>query len=530
MLKILFKISVIIFVTEFIVMVGLAEIEENLAPIYLVFLDATLLAILSIFPIYYWVVRPYVLLAGQSRSKHKKKSRELEAIVEAVLEGIITIEANGTITMVNPAAEQQFGYDHGELIGQNVKILMTSDHSIHHDQYLTKHAGAEKARILGTVRKLVGKRKDKSLFPIEISIKEMKVSGGRMYTSIIRDLTDENEFTDKLEQQVVELEFQRQAIEEAAQSHVSVMEELAITKEELIEKNVFMHEIMEHTGQGVLVFNSHLLLAAWNKEFREILCFKDCECFELMPIDKFLDCDNNNVLIGKLTIEEYISKLKQRIDGRDKQNEFIWDKKLEDGKILHIVQRIMDDGSIVFMLRDVTKERLEAEHIKTMALKDALTGLANRRAFDVQLDKMIQLYKGQKSPFLLAFMDIDNFKAVNDTHGHGVGDAALKFVAGSIERHIRETDMATRLGGDEFAIIFKDTDDTELAVQRLDCIIDEIKALDTMDGYAINIGASAGLASCSMGGAEGSDLMELADKALYRAKEKGKGQVSLAKS
>ena len=525
MIKILFKITVIVFIAEVLVMFGLGDLSEIISPAYLALIDGLLLAALSLLPIYLWVIKPYVDETNLARETFKKNASELSAIVESVVEAIVTIDSKGTINTTNSAADELFGYTSGEMIGQNVKILMTGDHSEHHDKYLKTHAGAEKARILGTSRKLIGKRNDGSTFPIQVSIEEMVVSGGRMYTGIMRDLTQEVEFTEKLEQQVTELEFSRQAIETSAQEQVEMLEKLTYIKEELSEKNSYLQEIMNNTGQGVLVFNSQLLLSAWNDSFLNLLGLQESEFSEHMTLSEFLDMDKKKIFLNNLTSEEYIDKTKKRIANRAKKEVYSRDLKLGDSKIIKLTQRIMGDGSVVTMYRDVTLARAEEDLIKAMALRDGLTGLANRRAFDAQIEDTLNIYRSHETPFLLAFIDLDDFKAVNDTQGHGAGDAVLQFVAATIQSHIRDADVAVRLGGDEFAIIFRGTDDAELATERLNKIIKEIQAIDELEGYPINVGASAGLACCPYDGTDASILMEAADKALYSAKKRGKGQV-----
>ena len=336
MFKVLLKIAVVIFLAEAFIMIGLEEFEHDFPPVILIILDASLLALFALGPIYFWVIKPYVDYADSVSKTLKHNASELSAIVEAVVEGIVTIDAKGIIHTVNTAAENLFGYAHGEMIGQNVNILMTGADRVHHDKYLTEHAKAIEARILGSGRKLEGRRKDKTIFPLQISIAEMAVSGGRMYTGIMRDLTAENEFTEKLKQQVVELEFQRQNIEEAAQERVAFMEELTFTKEEVTEKNNFLHEIMENTGQGVLVFNSQLLLAAWNNTFQEMMNLQENEYSEYMTLEDFLKIDSKRSFLGKLTPQKYIAQTKKRIEKRSECHEYSHDQALDGGKVINV--------------------------------------------------------------------------------------------------------------------------------------------------------------------------------------------------
>ena len=185
----------------------------------------------------------------------------------------------------------------------------------------------------------------------------------------------------------------------------------------------------------------------------------------------------------------------------------------------------MADGTIINTYKDITLERKEELKIQEMALTDSMTTLANRRAFDVNMEQAIQDFKVTKTPFLLAYMDLDNFKNLNDTQGHKAGDLVLKHVANIMKKHIRENDIPARLGGDEFAIIFRNSDDIEATAKRMELIIQDIKNTKSIENYIVNVGASAGLANCNDANISVSEMVEIADKALYAAKENGKGQV-----
>ena len=112
------------------------------------------------------------------------------AIVETVVDGIITINASGIIETVNPATLSMFGYPEDELLGQNIKILMPNPYQEKHDGYLAHHMATGEKRIIGIGREVKGLRKDGSVFPIELSVSEMFVSGQKMFTGIIRDITE----------------------------------------------------------------------------------------------------------------------------------------------------------------------------------------------------------------------------------------------------------------------------------------------------------------------------------------------------
>lgn len=317
-------------------------------------------------------------------------------------------------------------------------------------------------------------------------------------------------------------------IEESVKAQRQLLDGLASSQDEVKEKNRFLNDVMNNTGQGIVVFTKDLKLSAWNDTFKQIMGLEDREYTEGMSLESFFEMNMSEEVTYKISVEDYVDRLHQRIENRLACDRFSRDRERQGGQIVASAQRILDDGSVINTYKDVTAERKEEQRIQDMALKDGLTGLANRRAFDTQMDAEVLKFKEQKIPFLLAYMDLDNFKALNDTHGHNAGDAVLKFVAETINGNIRNGDIAVRLGGDEFAIIFGGTANTVFAKERLELIISSIKNKKKLDSFEMNVGASAGLSCCPDNSENAQDLMKIADEALYSAKEKGKGQVCLA--
>jgi diguanylate cyclase (GGDEF)-like protein len=321
-------------------------------------------------------------------------------------------------------------------------------------------------------------------------------------------------------------------IEESWRAQIQLADGLAISQDEVKEKNRFLNDVMNNTGQGIVVFTKDLKLSAWNDTFKQIMGLEDRNYKEGMSLESFfamnMSEDMSEDISYQISIEEYVVRLYQRIENRLIDNSFSRDRELQGGQVIASSQRILDDGSVINTYKDVTVERTEEQRIQNLALKDGLTGLANRHAFDTQMDEQILKFNQQKIPFLLAYIDLDNFKTTNDTHGHNVGDAVLRFTSETINQHIRSDDIAVRLGGDEFAIIFVGTRNTVFAKERLELMITSINNKNKLGLFEINIGASAGLASCPDHSESAQTLMVLADEALYAAKEKGKGQVCIA--
>jgi len=160
----------------------------------------------------------------------------------------------------------------------------------------------------------------------------------------------------------------------------------------------------------------------------------------------------------------------------------------------------------------------------SMALTDALTGLYNRRYFEVHLQKLLQKNESNKKSMALLIMDIDHFKSVNDTYGHGIGDEALKIFAKRIQDSLRSFDLVARLGGEEFVVILPDvsTDMAYFVAERLRrAIADEPFACAVPDGF-LKVTTSIGGTIVSGGIQTMEEILKQADDALYKAKQAGR--------
>lgn len=171
-------------------------------------------------------------------------------------------------------------------------------------------------------------------------------------------------------------------------------------------------------------------------------------------------------------------------------------------------------------LREMREATLQFEH---MAHHDILTGLPNRARLNKALDKAMEaLDRGQEANFLM--LDLDRFKAVNDTHGHAVGDALLVAVANRLTLLLGPEDIAVRLGGDEFAVLQKVAQDGVKEGRRLASRV--VEALGTpfvVDGLELHIGASVGIARAPVHGRNAHELLTRSDVALYASKRCGRG-------
>jgi diguanylate cyclase (GGDEF)-like protein len=166
--------------------------------------------------------------------------------------------------------------------------------------------------------------------------------------------------------------------------------------------------------------------------------------------------------------------------------------------------------------------RTATEHEKALARSDPLTGAANTRSFLEMLALERDRFARYGRAFTLAYMDLDNFKAMNDVYGHAAGDEVLRVLVQAVRRHLRSSDTVARLGGDEFALILPETDEkaARVAVGAIrDCIVEEMERND----WTVTI--SIGVYTCRDPSLDQNRLVTLADDLMYRAKNGGKNSI-----
>src|SRR6185437_15792770 len=168
------------------------------------------------------------------------------------------------------------------------------------------------------------------------------------------------------------------------------------------------------------------------------------------------------------------------------------------------------------------REELQARS-RYLAYHDSLTGLGNRLLFKEQLDEALKDVSVTPHPLAVLFLDLDGFKAVNDTLGHSVGDLLLKSVAAKLRDILPRTDRIARLGGDEFAILQMSAAQPASSIALAEKIIEIIGEPCSVDGHDVTVGASVGVAVAHPGDMNTENFLKSADLAMYSAKSEGRG-------
>jgi diguanylate cyclase (GGDEF)-like protein/PAS domain S-box-containing protein len=433
-------------------------------------IDATLLTIFSSIFVWRLLMRP---LAFALRSE----AARARAVMDTAAEGIITIDERGIIESFNRAAEQMFGYEAGEALGKNVRMLVPEPHASAHDGYVARYLRTGEARFIGKTREVRALRKDGTEFPIEINLTEIRFAGGRYFTAIIRDVTERKQ-----------AEAERGQLAAIVQSSDDAIFSCELDRR-ITTWNAAAERLFGYTAAEIIGRNSSLII----------------------PPDQEAQAAQNRALLAcGQPIPTYdavrLTKDGRRIDVSTTQSPI----KDAGGKVIGV--------SLVF--RDITERKQTEEEIRRIAHYDGLTGLPNRRLFRDRLVQAIALAKRNRHELALLYLDLDGFKAVNDTLGHDAGDELLKAAAGRIRHRLRESDTVARIGGDEFTVILPMIASRADVAKVAEKILGALSTSFSLSGRKEEprVGVSIGIAVYPADARDMDALVKAADIAMYSAK------------
>ena len=259
---------------------------------------------------------------------------------------------------------------------------------------------------------------------------------------------------------------------------------------------------------------------------REILELKDIVLHLGNTLESFLDATGGFSVRIKDYLEE-LSKAKTLEEISRIKNAIVKEtEKIRDLSI-SLTQRMKElQEKLTYLQERVRELERSLEETRKKVLTDPLMGIKNRRALKMRLKEMIGLFKRKGKPFTFLMMDIDHFKKINDTYGHSVGDKVLKAMASVIRKTLREYDELFRYGGEEIAAILPETKIEEgvKVAERIRKAVSSVNFVTRSGKFTVTI--SIGATEVKEGDTEDS-IVERADKALYRAKNKGRNRVEV---
>ncbi len=274
---------------------------------------------------------------------------------------------------------------------------------------------------------------------------------------------------------------------------------------------------LNNMPHGLCMFDPQQRLVVYNKRIEEIFHISGVR--RGASLRQLLQGCVAAGTLNEATMERLLSDLESRLAGQF-DGELAVDT--EDGRALSLTFEPMQNGGSVVLVEDVTERKNAEAKINHLARYDALTGLPNRIFFHDQMEWALSTMK-RGTHCAVLFVDLDQFKQVNDTLGHPAGDALLFAVAERLRNIIRESDLVARFGGDEFVVLQTPLRDPEAASTLARRIVEELSNTYDVDGHRVVIGASVGIAIAPRDGAGADALLKNADMALYRAKSEGRG-------
>jgi diguanylate cyclase (GGDEF)-like protein/PAS domain S-box-containing protein len=542
----------------------------------------------------------------------RKSEARYRTVLDAAFDAIVTITPEGIVRWFNRGAERIFGYRAEEVIGQPVTLLMPERYRELCVAGLHRYLRTGEARVVGGTTELVGLRKDGSEFPIEMSLGEILEDGERLFTGVIRDVTERKRTEDALREArdrfrsifdhapigvaMVSLEGQY------LQVNRSLCEILGYTEEELqaltwqeithpddlAASSAYARRIVEgefpryHLEKRFLLADGHTVWASLSvslvrdsegeplyfvSQIQDVTERKKFEKGIIESEERFrslvqYSSDIITILDADGTVH-YVSPAVERVTGYKPEeqvgtNAFDTvhaddrDRALDtfaevlkrpglhpplefrvphkDGSwryLEHVVNNLLDDPAVrgvVVNSWDVTERKALEQQLHHQAFHDPLSGLPNRALFMDRLQHALTRANRRGNKVAVLFTDLDNFKVINDSLGHEVGDQLLVAVAERLKTCLRPEDTAARLGGDEFTILVEDIAGVGEGVQIAKRIAEILQPPFALEDQEVFATVSTGIALNSPAQEHSADLLRHADLAMYRAKHRGKAR------
>jgi diguanylate cyclase (GGDEF)-like protein/PAS domain S-box-containing protein len=504
--------------------------------------------------IFMGVVAVTVLVLGAAIGGRRRVEKELRkseagarAFLESAGEGILIVDRHGRIVRANVKIEQMFGYRRDELLEQNVEVLLPERFHDVHVGHRTEYTSAPRIRPMGLGLDLAGRRKDGSEFPVEISLSFVETDEGVRIIAFINDITRRKEAEVALEQANRDLSDWVTELEERTRQSTLLGEmvdllQSCLTVEEAyaVIRTVTPKLFPSQSGAlGVLGTSMDLVevVAAWGDAPFPDPLFAPDRCWALRRGRPYrVDIGGSELVCGHL--------------GPSPPESYLCVPMMAHGEslgLLHLQGRPSEPGQ-----RDRAPEPLrEAQQrlavtvaeqvalalanlrlrdtLRSQSILDPLTGLFNRRYMEEILDlELARAARGRRAIGII-MLDIDHFKALNDSCGHEAGDALLRELASFLKARVREGDIACRYGGEEFVLILPEAP-LELTRRRAEELRETVRQVQVShQGRIIGpITISAGVATVPEHGKTRTALVHAVDIALYRAKSEGRDRVMVA--
>ena len=461
----------------------------------------------------------------EAEAERRASEARFRNVLTMAADAIIGVGQDQRIVIFNRGAERIFGYTAAELEGQLLDVLLPPRFLAVHREHIANFARApESARAMAERSGVYGRRKNGDEFPAEATISKLAEGGKITFTVILRDISERKRTEEELRL--------LQSITQAASEAGDVQGALAVTLRKVCEAAGWLLAqawIPRPDGTAIECSLAWYTRDASVEQFRLASLATPFAPGQGLPGRVWTDrrpCwirdvtqDTNfpraglamslglkaamaiPVMVGEqvLAVLEFFTRAPAEQDARS----------------LQIV------SAVAAQLGSVMQRKLTEERLHHLAHHDPLTDLPNRVLFNDRLDQAIHDASRHGSVVGVAFLDLDRFKTINDSLGHGVGDLLLQGVATRLWQVLREGDTVARLSGDEFAIILASMRSVDDAARMAQKIIASLAEPFHVDGRELHTGASVGITLYPFDELSVEGLLRNADIAMYRAKQQG---------
>ncbi|MGQ0521867.1 MAG: PAS domain S-box protein [Actinomycetota bacterium] len=410
----------------------------------------------------------------------------MRLVVETAGDAFVGIDRDGTILAWNAAAEALFGWPREEAIGRRLtETIIPPRYRAAHGEGLARYLASGESTVLGRRVELEALHRDGHEVPMELAVWPVRVGRDVQFNAFVHDISE-----------------RRQA-------------EVALREAEERFRRAF-----DDAPIGMCLVDHEGRILRANQSYCEMLGYSE-DALRGMTVGELTYPDDveasqepfGRVLAGGLASYR-VEKRYVHADGHP-----VW--------AMLNVSAVRDDGGrivhLIGQIEDISARRQAEEALTRQALHDHLTGLPNRSLMLDRLRLALARTRRQPGTVTVMFVDLDNFKCINDSLGHDAGDQVLVTVAQRLQAAVRPADTVCRMGGDEFVVVCEGLDEaepTEIA-RRVEAAVSEPFAVD---GREVAVTASVGLAVDAGGTAGPEGLLGNADAAMYRAKKAGKAR------
>lgn len=434
----------------------------------------------------------FLLLGGRSRALRQAEamtriSRDSNSRYQTLFESspeAIILSVKNRIILANSSAVALLGANTIEdLIGQDVLDIATTENRASAEalmKSLIQDSDSKPPPIAVPLH-----RKDGTIFDAELSISRTTYDGAIATQLMFRDISD--------------IKQRRNAAKIAKQ-------------------------VLEHTTEAIMVTDNNARIILTNPAFTALTGYTEKQALNQKTSllrSGHHDADFYDTLWNDL---QHSGQWVGEIANRKRSGEVY----IQKTNISAVYDKAGDISHFVCVMSDITEQKRTFDTIRFQALHDTLTKLPNRIHFEARAEKVLARARHKSDLFAILFIDLDNFKPINDTHGHLLGDKLLISLAEKLSSALRPSDTVSRLGGDEFLVLADELSRPEEAHQLAERIMQMISTPVVIDDIKLQVSASIGISIYPTHGNNIDDLIHTADQAMYHAKSLGKNQIAAA--